>query len=32
MGWPDTHWLARDQDGLVAAISNVGKLGLLETP
>jgi hypothetical protein len=23
MGWPDIHWLARDQGGLVAAISNV---------
>jgi hypothetical protein len=21
MGWPDVHWLARDQGGLVAAIN-----------
>jgi hypothetical protein len=29
--WPDTHW-ARDQGGLVAAISDVSKLDFLETP
>jgi hypothetical protein len=32
MGWPDIHWLAGDQGGLVAAISDVSMLGSLETP
>jgi hypothetical protein len=28
MGWPDIHWLARDQGGLVAAMIDSSQLGL----
>jgi hypothetical protein len=27
MGWPDMHWLATDQGGLVAAMIGVSQLG-----
>jgi hypothetical protein len=32
MSWPDIHGLARDQDGLVATIGDLSKLGLLRVP
>jgi hypothetical protein len=34
MGWPDIHWLARDQGGLVAAMIDSSQLGyvVLVTP
>jgi hypothetical protein len=32
LGWPGLHWLARDEGGLVAAISDVSKLGFLANP
>jgi hypothetical protein len=32
MGWSGRHRLARDQGGLVAAISNVNEWVFLETP